>query len=64
MTVRTEQWNVKMNNKTCNFEYVGSCPIIREYTGNAKEIMNEIKGRWMNKDCTKFSHEEIIDIIE
>ena len=49
-----------MNNKTCNFEYVGSCPIIREYTGNTKEI----KGRWMNNDCTKFSHEEIIDIIE
>lgn len=64
MTVRTEQWNVKMNNKTCNFEYVGSCPIIREYTGNTKEIMNEIRERWMNNDCTKFSHEEIIDIIE
>ena len=64
MTVRTEQWNVKMNNKTCNFEYVGSCPIIREYTGSAKEIMNEIRGRWMNNDVTKFSNEEIIDIIE
>lgn len=64
MTVRTGQWNVKMNNKTCNLEYVGSCPIIREYTGNAKEIMNEIRGRWMDNDCTKFSNEEIIDIIE
>ena len=64
MTVRTEQWNVKMNNKTCNFEYVGSCPIIREYTGTAKEVMSKIKNRWMNNDCTKFSHEEIIDIIE
>ena len=53
-----------MNNKTCNFEYVGSCPIIREYTGNAKEIMSKIKNRWMNNDCTRFSHEEIIDIIE
>ena len=63
MTVRTEQWNVKMNNKTCNFEYVGSS-IIREYTGTAKEIMNEIRGRWMNNDVTKFSNEEIIDIIE
>ena len=53
MTAKTAQWCVKMNEKTCQFEYVGSCPIIREYTGTAKEIMNEIRGRWMNNDVTK-----------
>lgn len=63
MTVKTVQWNIEMDNRTCKFECVGGS-IIREYTGTAKEVMSKIKNRWMNNDCTRFSHEEIIDIIE
>lgn len=61
MTVKTRQFKEKLNEKTAKFEYIGE-PIIREYTGTAKEIMSDIRIRRFSNDVMKFSFEEIIDV--
>ena len=63
MTVKTRQFKEKLNEKKAKFEYIGE-PIIREYTGTAKEIMSDIRSRNYNNDVMKFSFEEIIDITD